>query len=515
MPLVLETPVRLRLPAAWTGSSVEEELQERFGYEDLRATFEWRRWASIQRNDDYWIRTEEPKSRPRPRNWFVLKEGRDALNAKVAALDVSRYKSALFKDSKGLYTYSGLGTQLAADYDEKIIRAYEMPAMKRLNWEWAPDFEDRWYQKESCDLLLPKGHGGVELATGLGKSHIIALMLHYTGLPGIVVAPTISIAEQLLADLQKRFGKKKVGQFFDSKKQADRHIVVAVSASLLRVEKGSDNWKHLVAKQILIGDESHMLPADTLSSIILGMLGHVPYRFFLSGTQIRNDGLGLVLDGIVGDIVLRMNVRQGVEQGFLSPLRFFQFAIRSDKNFDSPDPMKMTSVHLYDNELVYQHAASLANMAANKGRRVLVLVDEFEQFGKLLKLGGLSVPVKFAHGGVDAKTKKKVPKEHWKSDPGELVKAFDRGEFPCLVGTSCIGMGTDIKSASFIIDLVGLKAETRLRQNAGRGTRLFPGKEDCVYVDYDVLNVEKLTKHAAARAEVFEEIYGPVTYKKA
>ncbi len=176
--------------------------------------------------------------------------------------------------------------------------------------------------------------------------------------------------------------------------------------------------------------------------------------------------------------------------------------------------MKMTSVHLYDNENVYQHAAGLANMAVQKGKRVLVLVDEFEQFGKLIKIGKLTVPIKFAHGGVDAKTKKKVPQEHWKSDPGELVQAFDHGEFPCLAGTSCIGMGTDIKSASFIIDLVGLKAEVRLRQNAGRGTRLFPGKSDCIYVDYSIGNVEMLAKHAAARAKVFEDIYGPVTYKK-
>jgi superfamily II DNA or RNA helicase len=515
VPLVLETPVRLRLPKAWEGSSVEEEIAEKFGYEDLRATFEWRRWLAVQRNDDYWLRTEQDKPRPRQRNWLVLKEGRDALDAKVAELEAARSKTALFRDDKGLYTYSGLGPQLAEDYGEKIVRAYQLPELDPIGWEWAPDFEDRWYQAEARDLLIPKGHGGVELATGLGKSHIVALLLKNTGLPGIVVAPTLSIAEQLLDDLRKRFGKKRVGQFFDSKKQSDRHIVVAVSASLLRVQRGTDDWKNLATKSVLIGDESHMLPADTLSTVVLGMLGRVPYRFFLSGTQIRTDGLDLVLQGIVGDIVLRMNVRQGIEGGFLSPLRFFQFDIGSDKNFTSPDPMKMTSIHLYENEKVYQHAADLARKAAARGRRVLVLVDEFEQFSRLMKIGKLDIPTKFAHGGVDKKTKKKVPQEHWKSNPGELVKAFDRGEFPCLVGTSCIGMGTDIKSASFIIDLVGLKAEIRLRQNAGRGTRLFPGKTDCVYVDYNVFNVDTLAKHAAARAKVFEDIYGPITYKRA
>ena len=97
----------------------------------------------------------------------------------------------------------------------------------------------------------------------------------------------------------------------------------------------------------------------------------------------------------------------------------------------------------------------------------------------------------------------------------ELVASFDRGEYPVLIGTSCIGMGTDIKSVSCIVDLVGLTSEIRLRQGVGRGTRLFEGKTDCVYNDYSVKNIEKLLKHSKTRKKILNGIYPPVITKEA
>lgn len=350
--------------------------------------------------------------------------------------------------------------------------------------------------------------------TGLGKSLVIARLLWRIGLPGIVVAPTLSIAGQLHADLVRLFGRQHVGQFFDGKKQADKKFVVAVSKSLTNLEAGSPLAEALGAKAVLIGDESHLLPAETLARVVLGLLGNVPYRFFLSGTQLRSDGLDLLLEGITGDIVLRMDVRQGVDEGFLTKPRFFQFQIWSDRNYDVPDPIKMNRVHLHDNPKVYEHAGGLIKHALRAGRRPLVLVEEVPQFGRLLPfLGG--VKAGFAHGGVNKDNRDSIPKAHHRSDPMALVQAFDAGELACLVGTQTIGTGTDIKTASFVVDLVGLASEVRVRQNVGRGTRVHPSKKDFIYVDYDIRNQPTLSRHAAKRAKIFDDIYGPVKYMKA
>jgi superfamily II DNA or RNA helicase len=142
-----------------------------------------------------------------------------------------------------------------------------------------------------------------------------------------------------------------------------------------------------------------------------------------------------------------------------------------------------------------------------RNRRVLVQVDTLDQFKYLLD-GGLQVPAKFAHGGVTPENRDSVPVEYWKSDPNDLVARFDAGEFPVLVGTSTIGMGTDILSCDIIVNLVGLTSEIEISQNAGRGTRLFEGKKECLYVDYDVTNIEKLHKHALVRKRIYNSIYG-------
>jgi superfamily II DNA or RNA helicase len=197
-------------------------------------------------------------------------------------------------------------------------------------------------------------------------------------------------------------------------------------------------------------------------------------------------------------------------------LRFFQYRVKVDydgKPID--DPIKATRVNLHQNKNVYKHAASLINHAVTvKNKRVLVQVDTLDQFKYLLD-GGLSVEARFAHGGVTKDNKATVPEAHWKSDPMDLVEKFDNGEFPVLVGTSAIGTGVDVKRCNVIINLVGLSSEIEITQNIGRGTRLFPGKTECVYIDYDVIenNAEDgrlwvLSRHAAKRREIFNSIYG-------
>jgi superfamily II DNA or RNA helicase len=136
-----------------------------------------------------------------------------------------------------------------------------------------------------------------------------------------------------------------------------------------------------------------------------------------------------------------------------------------------------------------------------------VQIDSLDQFRYLLD-SGLAVEARFAHGGVTAENKDKVPEAYWKSDPNKLVLEFDNGDYPVLVATSVLGTGSDIKSCSLIVNLIGLTSEIEISQNAGRGTRLFPGKTDCVYVDYDVFNIEILHKHSLKRRKIFNSIYG-------
>ena len=118
--------------------------------------------------------------------------------------------------------------------------------------------------------------------------------------------------------------------------------------------------------------------------------------------------------------------------------------------------MKMTRKHHYYNPAIVQKAAKLANMAvAHLKHKVLIQVEEIGQFAALLP--HLEFDPRFAHGAAksDPDLRSKLPEKYWKSDPADLAEQFNNEEFPVLVGTSCIGVGTDIKVPETIINLMG------------------------------------------------------------
>jgi superfamily II DNA or RNA helicase len=502
MQLTIDTPTTVRIPTEVVGIA-----KEHLKYEQKSVTHEWLRWKRIQ---------------DQPTHWWYRSHTKEELELKVSELNEERHKSLLLKDEHGYYTYSGLASKLSSILNIPVVRTFQPPEFSIVGWENNPfnpkdgrdPIEARWYQTKSVELLSPddysRNQGAIEAGTGLGKSLIIAMLLKKIGLPAIIVTPTISICDQLHKNLTDWFGSDKVGIFNGKKKKPQKMFVVAVAASLTKVKENSKEFKALTSKQVLICDESHLLPAETLAKVTFGLLKGIYYRYFFSGTQIRNDGLGLLLEGIIGDVVLEMTVKQGIDQGFLSPLKFFQWNIKSDNPLDCDDSIKMNRVHLHANPKVNKHAVKLAKYAVSKGRKVLILIEEIDQFIRLMKEGLLDgLRVAFAHGGlVEPDHKKAIPVIFHKSDALDIVDRFDKGEYDVLVGTSCIQTGTDIKSVSCIISLVGLTSEIQIRQGViGRGTRLFPGKVDCTISDYCVENVEKLAKHAKKRRKIFDSVY--------
>jgi superfamily II DNA or RNA helicase len=300
-----------------------------------------------------------------------------------------------------------------------------------------------------------------------------------------------------------------VGLYGDGKKEFNKHITIAIDKSLHKVTPGSPAWGHFSRAAVFVADESHLCPASTLAEICLGLMKDAPYRFFFSGTQTRNDGQELLLNAITGPIVFRMSVKEGVDQGYLSRPRFTMFEISSDSKKFSDDANKETRTHLYYNQKVVRAAADLANKAVGLlGRPTVILIEELEQFAYLEPL--LKYEAKFAHGGVTKENRDVLPPAYHKSNPTELVDRFNAGEFPILVGTSCISLGTDLTAVGCLVYLQGKSSEIKIKQAVGRGTRLHSGKIDCLVFDFDVVNVKSTHRHAKVRRAIYNDIYGPV-----
>jgi superfamily II DNA or RNA helicase len=436
--------------------------------------------------------------------YLLSRMGPERFEAHLSELKSQIKKTLLFEDSAGWYTYAGFAKYLSTKLRVPVENQVEYPAPKKLAWANPPAYTPYPFQTLSHDKLLEVKHGGVQIGTGLGKSLIIAMLCRSLGLKTIVMTPATNISEQLYADFVQFFGKKNVGKFFDGKKESKKQIVIANAQSLTKVTEGTPHWEELSATKVFIADESHQCPASTMAAVCFGVASTAPYRFFFSATQMRNDGRDLLLDGITGTIVYDKTVKEGVDEKYLAKPFFRTLGIKSDSDFESSDANEMTRKHLYYNDRVVEQVGRLCNASVAAGNPVLVLIEEVEQFTRLLPY--LRHPVRFAHGPL-ADNREKVPKEFWESDPSELVRGFNSGEYPILVGTSCVSTGTNIKAVKTLIYWQGGRSEIQVKQAIGRATRLTPEKKHCSVIDFDIYNVPTLSRHFKARKAIYEELY--------
>jgi len=515
MKLTLRNPTELILEEL--DDKQLQEVRANLTYRDQKVSYELRKFKSNR--------------------WSFQTLGEEAYNARLADLTARSKVCLLEKNQEDqLWCLSGMRNYLESKYSIRAEIQVKYPDEKLIPWLKVPDRTPHPFQLEAKEKLLEARHARVEIGTGLGKSFIILNLVKQLGLKTVIMAPSQNIAEQLHDEFVLHFGKKNVGAFFDGKKDFKKLFIVGTGQSLTRVEPDSPAGKALAGVQCFVADESHQCPAATLAKVCTGVLKGAPYRFFFSATQMRNDGRDLLLDAITGPTVYEKTVRQGVDEGFLAKPVFRMIRAESNRALDSNDANEMTREHMYRNPDVNQKAAAIINHSVEHlGHQVLVLIDEVEQFAKLLPL--LKHKAMFAHGPLTSTKFKKdklgnvlldaagrpielekgnrdwVPAQYQEVDNGELVRSFNRCDYPILIGTSCVSTGTDIRSVKTMVYLKGGKSEIEVRQGVGRCTRLEKnlGKTACVIYDFDVENIDILHRHAQARLKIYDDIYGPTT----
>lgn len=421
----------------------------------------------------------------RQNRWYANKNGQEAFEEEYDRLKRLVNVSLLEYDDLGtLILPSGLASTLE-EMGCPVKNNIQYPEPKSLPWHNAPAYKLRYYQEEAVEALLKVKHGSIEHSTGSGKSATLEALIKRLGLKTLVAAPSRSIAMQLLKQLTSAFGTKRVGLYGDGKKDNKKLITVGIVGSLVRVTPGTDAAKLFSEVQVLIVDESHTLGAKTVSTVALNVCPQAPYRFFVSATQLRNDGKDMLLEGIIGPTVHRKDLPELVKEGFLAEPRHFVCTVPSYSEYSSSDFLAMADPHFYSNPNVGKAAARLANMFVEKqGHQVLILLDQVTQFQYIYP--HLQHEFGFAHGGTTEASAKTLPKEYQKSDPDALVAQFNAGKLPILIGTSCISTGTDTRPVGTIIYLQGGKSEIKFRQSMGRGTRKVPGKEYFNFIDFDI-----------------------------
>lgn len=444
-------------------------------------------------------------------HWFVNKFGREAFEERLQELKDKQVKCILWENKGDLFTYSGLANEIASKFNRSINDEVKRPTSRPMGWNKQIEFELRPYQKKAIETLLKYRHASISLPTGAGKSQILLHIIKELGLKTVVMAPSVSIATQLYDLFRTHLGAKYVGMLGNGKRQTNKLITIGIAASLTRIKEGSKEWNELNKCQVFCADESHLTPAETFKQICTGLVSTAPYRFFVSATQMRNDGSDLLLKGIIGPTVLEYKASELIDQGYLAKPNFFIVRAYSKSNYASRDAMRMISNHLYNNVELHEKVAKMAEQSITLlGHKVLIMIDHIEQFKYLLP--HFTHKPAFAHGGVTDKNAHYIPEEYHKSDPNELVKEFNKGNIPILVGTGVISLGTDIKPVNDIYNLQSGTSEVKFKQVIGRGTRKVPGKDSFNYIDFDIQNIPQLHNHTNARIDIYRQVYDNVKF---
>ena len=351
-----------------------------------------------------------------------------------------------------------------------------------LPWVNKPhDLRD--YQEEAVQLMENNFRGIVNFATGLGKTLLAVHAIKRLRTRTLVVCPTDSVAKQFYQELVNAFGSNKIGFYGDNKKKLN-DITVGIAASVYRdVDVFA---KHNLG--LVIVDEVHHIAASTFYSIATA-LGDVGKIFGLTATDYRSDGKDIMITSGCGDVLIRRDIKWGVENGWLAEPIFIIRKVTTGGRDIKNDKLKNYREHVLNSPIMKDQIRDDIQAFINKGMSVLCLVDQVAHGNELSKELGLPFAT-----GIDKKSQ-------------DYVDQLNKGLVAGLIGSDAkIGEGTDTRNVDVLSLANFVASKGPLIQGIGRGLRKQGTKTSCIILDYIPVDSKMLTRHAMDRIKVYKSI---------
>jgi superfamily II DNA or RNA helicase len=408
-------------------------------------------------------------------------------------------KSPLFAKLKSeihgkLYEQNGNHLTMPSGFYQLIKEHFPNEAYKDVRRETGKKIVVPWvnkphalrdYQEEGVAIWLqPDTYRGIlNFAMGLGKTLTAIHTIQRYKRKALIVCPSDSIASQFYEQCVSAFGKQKVG-FYGGGKKNISDVTIAIAASVTRnveVFKKEDFG-------IVIFDEIHHIAADTFYNIAEGLSG-AGKVFGLTATDYRSDGKDILITGGCGPVLIRRDIKWGVENKYLADPYFIVREVETGGQDFRDNKLKNYKEHVLNNQKMKDQILQDAQKMISIGKSVLVLVDEIEHGEQLAKQLGVPLAT-----GEDKKSQ-------------DYVSQLNAGKVHGLVGTDGrIGEGTDTRNVDVLILANFVASKGPVIQAVGRGLRKTDTKDKCLVLDYVPLGSEQLTRHAWQRISYYREI---------
>jgi ATP-dependent helicase IRC3 len=316
----------------------------------------------------------------------------------------------------------------------------------------------------------------VSLATGLGKSVVIATLPELLELRStdvtLVVAHRDELVQQLVEKMKAQNPDAVVGvEKADAVATDDCSIIVATVQTLTaaRLERFVTKFGRRIA--LFVIDEAHHAAAPTYRAILDKILMKRADALVIGFTATPYRGDGAQLSEIFPDIVYQMDARAAIHEGYLVPVRSYAIATAVDLDAVSSRAGDFVLGQLA--EAVDNDERNLAVLEAYKtllpGKKTLVFAASVEHARNIATLF-IDAGIKAAFASGETKT----------SEREAIVAGFRGSQIDVLVNCGLYLEGFDVPSIEAIINARPTKSTTLYTQVTGRGLR--PLDEDAFVV---------------------------------
>ncbi|MFN2459979.1 MAG: DEAD/DEAH box helicase [Candidatus Velthaea sp.] len=358
----------------------------------------------------------------------------------------------------------------------------------------------RPYQVEAQKAILEHRKRGirtqlVSLATGLGKSVVIATLPRLLGLREgdvtLVVAHRDELIQQLVEKMQVENPEAKIGvEKAERRASEDSDIVVATVQTLAdkRLSEFASRFGRRIA--LFVIDEAHHAAAPSYRALVDTILGKRSDAMIMGFTATPNRGDGVRLIDVFEKIVYEMDTRKAIDAGYLVPVKSFAVATTTD----------LDSVASRGGDFVIGALAAAVNTVDRNAR----IVASYKQHTPDMKALVFTASVEHARDVAEEFVANGV-KAEWASGEtpqGErerIVRDFRSGKIHVLVNCGLYLEGFDVPSVQVILNARPTKSTTLYTQITGRALRP---------VD-DIAHALSNTDSALMRRELIEKSVKP------
>jgi ATP-dependent helicase IRC3 len=345
-------------------------------------------------------------------------------------------------------------------------------------------FTDRPYQTSCGEANIADYDNGVRrmmnvMATGTGKTVTFARLkdLFKTRLPGqqLVLAHTDELVHQNADKLRGVNPTLRVSVEMGDEHADPQADIISASVQTLGRQgtRRLDKFNVDVVDKLVV-DEAHHITAPGYRRVLEwgGWLSGGTNKLLLGVTATPQRTDGVALSDTFEKISYVYGLRQAITDGWLVRLRGYR--VTTDT--------QLGEVEIHDGDFVKSQLQRAVN-TPERNRRV---VEAWKRYGQDRKTVVYTVDIDHAQKQAEEFRQNGIAAEAvWGDDPDRAVKVAQHrsGDITVLVVCSLLVEGYDDPTISCIVLARPTTSHVRLAQMVGRGTRISPGKSDCIVLD--------------------------------